>query len=46
MKFEHLIAKNNRMSGIVSALEPSNPRRLFGDSVNQLPFSFISPLRT
>jgi hypothetical protein len=46
MKFQHLVAKNDRVSSVVSALEPSNPCRLFGDPVNQLPFSFISPLRT
>jgi hypothetical protein len=44
MEFQNLIADDDGMACIVPTLETSNPCCLFRNTVNNLSFSFISPL--
>ena len=44
MKFECVAIHNNRVSGVVSAVEPDHIVRLSGKEISNFSFTFIAPL--
>jgi hypothetical protein len=44
VEFQNLFAQHHGVACVVAALKTSDPGGLFGQTVNEFPFSFIAPL--